>query len=147
MRNAQENLLPASLLAPVVALLLFALSASSPAQAQGLSLGAQVTVTESEGLRFVSGFVETGSQSPLVLCTLNENSPGFGAVRLSGFTLLCRQRTADFGAGPVDGVAILVVLPATFRATVNEEIALTLTVFHEDASFYGDVQSCQGQCF
>jgi hypothetical protein len=83
MRNSQENLLPASPLAPVVALLLFALSASSPAQAQGLSLGAQVTVTESEGLRFVSGFVETGSQSPLVLCTLNENSPGFGAVRLS----------------------------------------------------------------
>ena len=147
MRNSRKNLLPASFVTPVVALLLFAFVASSPAQAQGLGLGAQVTVTETEGLQFAGGFVETASQSPLVLCTLNENSPGFDFPRLSGFTLLCRQRTADFGAGPVDGVAILVALPATFRATVNEELALTLTVFHEGALFYGDVQSCQGQCF
>jgi hypothetical protein len=147
MANSRKNALPGSLFTPVLLLLLFALVASSPARAQGLGLGAQVTVTETEGLRFVGGFVETASQSPLVLCTLNENSPGFDAVRLSGFTLLCRQRTADFGAGEVDGVAILVVLPATFRADVNEELALTLTVFQEAALFYGDVQSCQGQCF
>ena len=147
MRNSRRNPLPSGLFRSVVALLLVALGAPGPAWAQGLGPGAQVTVTEIEGLRFVSGFVETASQSPLVLCTLNENSPGLRPARLGGFTLLCRQRTADFGAGPVDGVAILVVLPASFRSNNDEEIALTLTVFHEGAVFYGDVQSCQGQCF
>jgi hypothetical protein len=42
---------------------------------------------------------------------------------------------------------MLVVLPASFRADKDEELALTLTVFHGGALFYGDVQSCQGQCF
>lgn len=147
MRNFVTYTLRATLFALTIALLLPALVPPGPARAQsgGLSLGAQMTVTEVDG-RFVTGFVETGSGSPLVLCTLNENSPGFGAVRLSGLTLLCRQREVNFGDGPKQGVAILVALPGDFHATPNEEIALTLTVFHEGAAFYGPVESCQGQC-
>jgi hypothetical protein len=135
-----------SSLVPIsAALLLVSVATSSPALAQ--NSGAQVTVTEVEELRFVTGFVPTESESPVVFCTFNENSPGYGAVRLSGISVLCRQRTADFGEGEVPGVAILVILPATFRPDHEEGLALTLSVFHQDAVFYGDVQSCQGQCF
>ncbi len=144
MRKFPKHILQAAYFALANVLLL--LGASAPAAAQGLTLGAQVTVTEVEG-RFVTGFVETGSSSALVLCTFNENSPGFGAKRLSGLTPLCRQRTVDFGYGPKDGVAILVALPGNFHATPTEEIALVLTVFHENAVDYGPVESCQGQCF
>jgi hypothetical protein len=143
MRNFPKHILSAAFFALANALLL--LASSSPAKGQGLSLGAQVTVTELEG-RFVTGFVETGSSSPLVLCTLNENSPPFGAKRVSGLTPLCRQRQVDFGAGPKYGVAILVALPGDFHATPKDNIALVLTIFQEDAGFYGDVESCQGQC-
>jgi hypothetical protein len=139
----------ASLVLFAAALLLVSVAASIRARAQGggLGPGTQVTVTEIEDLRFVGGFVPTGSESPVVLCTFNENAPGYGAVRLSGLTVLCRQRTADFGEGAVPGVAILAILPATFRPDPQEGLALTLSVFHQDALFYGDVQSCQGQCF
>ena len=120
-------------------------AASTPAQAQ--NSGAQVTVTEIEQDRFVTGFVPTASGSPVVFCTLNENAPGYGAVRLSGLSVLCRQRTADFGEGEVSGIAILVILPPTYRPDREEGLALTLSVFQEGAVFYGDVQPCQGQCF
>ena len=134
--------LPSSLVSLAAAMILVSVATSSPALAQ-----TQVTVTEIEEQRFVTGFVPTGSESPVVFCTFNENFPGYGAVRLSGISVLCRQRTADFGEGEVPGVAILVILPATFRPDPQEGLALTLSVFHQDAAFYGDVQSCQGQCF
>lgn len=145
MRKFPNRILRAAFFALANVLILLAV-VSTPARSQGLSLGAQVAVTEVEG-RFVLGFVETGSSSPLVLCSFNENSPGFGPKRLSGLTALCRQRTVDFGDGPKHGAAILVALPGNFHATPTEEIALVLTVFHENAVDYGPVESCQGQCF
>ena len=135
-----SNLVPLA-----VALLLVSVASSSPALAQ--NTGAQVTITEIEALRFVTGFVRTGSDSPVVFCTFNENFPGYNAVRLSGLSVLCRQRTADFGDGEVRGVAILAILPGTYRPDPQEGLALALSVFHEGAQFYGEVQSCQGQCF
>ena len=137
-------LLP-TLVRVAAAFLLVSVATTTAARAQ--NTGAQVTVTEIEQLRFVTGFVRTGSESPVVFCTFNENAPGYGAVRLSGISVLCRQRTVDFGEGEIRGVAILVILPATFRPDPQEGLALTLSVFHQEAAFYGDVQSCQGQCF
>jgi hypothetical protein len=134
------------LLGAALSALVFVPSTLAHAQDPGLSLGTQVTVTQEhlEGVRLAQAFVETGSDSPLVLCTFNENAPGFGGVRLSGLTLFCRQRTVDFGNGPIQGVAILTLLPGTF--VPQGEFALTVTVFHEGALFYGDVLRCQGQC-
>ena len=148
MHNLPVYLLAMSLFTLAIALsaLVLVPSTSVHAQNPGLSLGTQVTVTQEhlEGVRLAQAFVETGSDSPLVLCTFNENAPGFGGVRLSGLTLFCRQRTVDFGNGPIQGVAILTLLPGTF--VPQGEFALTVTVFHEGALFYGDVLSCQGQC-
>ena len=135
-----SNLVPLA-----VAFLLVSVASTSPALAQ--NTGAQVTITEIEELRFVTGFVRTGSESSVVFCTFNENFPGYNAVRLSGLSVLCRQRTADFGDGEVRGVAILAILPGAYRPDPQEGLALTLSVFHDGAQFYGDVQSCQGQCF
>ena len=129
-------------------LLLISLATTSPARADGgIGPGTQVVVTEVEDLRFVTGFVPTGSQSPVVFCTLNENSPGFGGIRLSGISVFCRHRSPNFGNGPVPGVAIVVVLPGTFRSTPTEEIALWVSVLHQGALFYGEAQSCQQQCW
>jgi hypothetical protein len=97
-----------------------------------------------DGVRLVRAFVETGSDSTVVLCTFNENSPGFGAVRLTGLTLFCRQRTVDFGEGPIQGVGIAVFLPGTFQPP--QGFALQVTVLHQGAQFYGEVRPCPGDC-
>ena len=148
MRNFREHLLATSLFTLAIALFLAVLVPSISVRAQdgGLSLGAQVTLTQDhlDGVRLARAFVETGSGSPLVLCTFNENSPGFGAVRLTGLTLFCRQRTVDLGQGDIQGVGIAVFLPGTFQPP--EGFALTITVFHEGAQFYGDVVPCPGDC-
>lgn len=148
MGNLREYLPPISLFA--LAMALFALTLvptpSADAQDPGLDIGTQVVITQNHlaGVRLAWAFVETGSGSPLVLCTFNENSPGFGAERLTGLTLFCRQRTVDFGEGPVQGVGVLVLLPGTFQPA--EGFALTVTVFHEGALFYGDLFPCPGEC-
>ena len=120
--------------------LLVSICVSNPAWAQS---GTQVTVTEVVGHRFVGGFVPTDSGSPVVLCTLNENSPGYGAVRLSGISLLCRQRSGE----GYNGVAVLAILPATFQFNQNESIGLTVTVVQSDATWYGEVESCNERCW
>lgn len=148
MHNFPVYLLALSLFTLAIALSVSVLvpSISARAQEPGLSLGTQVALTQEhrQGVRLVQAFVETGSGSPLVLCTFNENAPGFGGVRLSGLTLFCRQRTVDFGDGPIQGVAILILLPGTFQP--QGDFSLWVTVFHEGALFYGDVRPCQGQC-
>jgi hypothetical protein len=148
LRSLPVYLLAMSLFTLAIALIALILvpSISAEAQEPGLGLGTQVILTQEhrEGVRLVQAFVETGSGSPLVLCTFNENAPGYGGVRLSGLTLFCRQRTVDFGNGPIQGVAILTLLPGTFQP--QGDLALSVTVFHEGALFYGDLQSCQGQC-
>lgn len=139
--------------ATVSALLLVAMwvltgpSRSVSAEGEGLGTGTQVTVTELEDRGFVTGFVATGSESPVVLCALNENAPGYGSQRLSGVTVFCRNRAPDFGSGAVPGVAIVVALPEDFRPTRDEDIALVVSVFHQNAAFYGELQSCEQQCW
>ena len=143
-----RNHLPERILSLAVASLVFALAPSTSAHAQGtgLSNGTQVEITQEfrESTRLAQAFVETGSDSPLVLCGFNENSPGYGGVRLTGLTLMCRQRTVDFGSGPIHGTSVLILLPGTFQP--EGDFTLWVTIFHYDAPEYGDPQSCQGQC-
>src|SRR3990172_12841230 len=105
MRNFRDYLLAMSLFALAIVLVALVLvpSMSTEAQEPGLGSGPSVVLTQEHlaGVRLAWAFVETGSDSPLVLCTFNENAPGFGAARLSGLTLFCRQRTVDFGDGSV----------------------------------------------
>jgi len=139
--------LPRNLLTMGALLLVLALAPFAPAHAQdeGLNLGTQVWITQEyrDGTRLARGFVETQSTSPLVLCAFNENEPGYGGVRLSGLTLMCRQRTVDLGEGDKDGVGILVVLPGTFQP--EGDFTLAVTVFQQGAVTYGDLQSCPGE--
>jgi len=148
MRNFRDYLLAMSLLTLAIVLVALVLvpSMSTEAQEPGLGIGTSVVVTQEHlaGVRLAWAFVETGSDSPLVLCTFNENAPGFGAARLSGLTLFCRQRTVDFGDGPVQGVGVAVMLPGTFQPPKG--FALQITVFHEGALFYGDLRPCPGDC-
>jgi hypothetical protein len=147
MRNFRKYLLPMSLFTLTVALFVLVLVPSRSVRAgPALGIGTQVNVTQDhlDGVRLVRAFVETGSGSPLVLCTFNENDPGFGATRLSGLTLFCRQRTVDFGEGPIQGVGVAVFLPGTFQPP--QHFALTVTLFHDGALFYGDVLPCPGEC-
>jgi hypothetical protein len=132
-----------------VTLLLVSIAAPKTSRAEEavLGFGTQVWLTDLESQRFVTTFVPTDSASPVVLCTLNENSPGYGAVRLSGITLLCRQRSANFGEGDVTGVAVLAILPPTFQFNGNASIGLAVSVVQLGASEYGDQRSCEGQCW
>lgn len=148
MGRYREYLLPASLFTLAIALVLLVLvpSVSADTQDQGLGIGTKVVLTQEHlaGVRLAWAFVETGSESPLVLCTFNENSPGFGAVRLTGLTLFCRQRTVELEEGPVYGVGIVAFLPGTFQPPQGFE--LQITVFHEGAAFYGELLPCPGDC-
>jgi hypothetical protein len=130
-------------------LLLVSIAAPSPARAEDgvLGFGTQVFLRDLESQRFVTAFVPTNSDSPVVLCTLNENSPGYGAARLSGISLLCRQRSANFGKGDVTGVAVLAILPPTFQFNGNPSIELAVSVVQLGASEYGEQRSCEGQCW
>jgi hypothetical protein len=92
-----------------------------------------------DSYRLLRAFVPTGSLGPAV-CSVTDNYPYYGAVRLQGMVLLCRPREID----GEEGVGITIVLPPTFDT--NQELNIDVTVFQETAVEYGPHRPCPGAC-
>lgn len=140
MRGLRDHL-GISLSALVVAFVVHFVLPSPSAHAQ-LGIGTSVTVTEEhqDGPRLARAFVRTDSDNPLALCTINENSPGFGPLRLAGLLALCRYRQVE----GLDGIGITIIFPPLFDTSAGFGIQLTL--FQEGAQFYESPIPCPGEC-
>ena len=121
-----------------VALVVILLIASPFAHAQGPNM-TYVHLTEEflNGPRSVSAFVETNSDSQNILCTLQENYPYFGPLRLAGLVIMCRYRQLEDGR---NGVNIFIVLPVLFET--RQGLAFDLTLFQDGAAWYREPVPC-----
>lgn len=117
---------------------------TSPSTQAELEHGTYVILTQ-DFLDVGSGklaraFIETDSGSPIVLCSINENDPGYGPLRLAGLLVLCRARSLYVDNVELHGIGVAVIFPVLFDTRRGFQIHVS--VVQDGATSYGDPMLC-----